>query len=79
LKKGMQIYVTGRLSLDKWTGRDGHERTGISVAAGHIEPCEIGKQRQRSAKKPAPASQPSAPQLQPVSIIPSDMNDDIPF
>jgi single-stranded DNA-binding protein len=47
LKKEMQLYVTGRLTLDKWTGRDGHERTGISVAAGHIEPCEIGRQRQR--------------------------------
>jgi single stranded DNA-binding protein len=78
LKKGMQLYVTGRLSLDKWTGRDGHERTGISVAAGHIEPCEIGKQRQRSSRKAAPS--PSAQQQpQSVSIIPSDLNDDIPF
>jgi single-strand DNA-binding protein len=80
LKKGMQLYVTGRLTLDKWTGRDGHERTGISVAAGHIEPCEIGKQKQRPSRKPTPTPSPSAQQqLQPASIIPSDMNDDIPF
>ena len=67
LKKGMQLYVTGRLTLDKWGSR-------------HIEPCEIGRQRQRSPKKPAPTNSPAVQQqVQPASIIPSDMNDDIPF
>ena len=33
LAKGAQVYVEGRLSLNAWTGKDGQQRTGLSVAA----------------------------------------------
>jgi hypothetical protein len=37
LAKGVEVYVEGRLSLNTWTGRDGAERTGLSVSAWRVE------------------------------------------
>jgi single-stranded DNA-binding protein len=37
LRKGTEVYCEGRLKLDSWTGRDGRERTGLSVAAAKVE------------------------------------------
>ncbi|MGI8425195.1 MAG: single-stranded DNA-binding protein [Actinomycetota bacterium] len=37
LVKGTEVYAEGRLSLNAWTGRDGAERTGLSVVAWRIE------------------------------------------
>jgi single-stranded DNA-binding protein len=33
LRKGDRIYCEGTLKLDSWTGRDGAERHGLSVAS----------------------------------------------
>ena len=37
LRKGAEVYCEGRLRLDTWTGKDGRERTGLSVAANRVE------------------------------------------
>jgi single stranded DNA-binding protein len=37
LKKGTEIYCEGRLRLESWVGRDGRERTGLSVAGSRVE------------------------------------------
>ena len=37
LKRGEKIHVEGRLSLDKWQGKDGADRYGLSVVASKIE------------------------------------------
>ena len=37
LKKGTEVYCEGRLKLESWTGKDGRERTGLSVAAAKVE------------------------------------------
>jgi single-stranded DNA-binding protein len=37
LKRGDRIHVEGRLSLDKWRGKDGADRYGLSVVASKIE------------------------------------------
>jgi single-strand DNA-binding protein len=37
LKKGTEVYIEGRLRLDSWTGKDGRERSGLSVAAAKVE------------------------------------------
>jgi single-strand DNA-binding protein len=37
LKKGDKIYCEGTIKLDAWTGADGVERTGLSVAAWKVE------------------------------------------
>jgi single-stranded DNA-binding protein len=44
LCKGAEIYIEGRLSLNTWTGRDGVERTGLSVTAQQAMPLgQIGR------------------------------------
>lgn len=37
LKKGTEVYCEGRLRLESWTGRDGRERTGLSVTANRVD------------------------------------------
>ena len=52
LTKGAKVYVEGRLTVERWTGKDGAPRVGLSVAAWKLEPLgQIGKRRQR--KPPA--------------------------
>ena len=51
LAKGASVYVEGRLKLDTWTGKDGNERSGLSVAASVAQPMgQIG--RKKLAKLP---------------------------
>jgi single-strand DNA-binding protein len=37
LRKGTEVYCEGRLKFDSWTGRDGRERSGLSVAGSRVE------------------------------------------
>jgi single-strand DNA-binding protein len=37
LRKGQQVYVEGRLRLNKWTDKDGQERQKLLVVADNIE------------------------------------------
>ena len=37
LKKGDRVYIEGSIKLDAWTGNDGTERHGLSVAAFKVE------------------------------------------
>jgi single-strand DNA-binding protein len=37
LKKGTEVYCEGRLRLESWTGRDGRERTGLSMTASRVD------------------------------------------
>jgi single-strand DNA-binding protein len=37
LKKGAEVYVEGKLRLESWAGKDGRERTGLSVAGSRVE------------------------------------------
>ena len=55
LKKGDKVYVEGSIKLDSWTGNDGVERTGLSVAAWKVERTHlIGKNRPQREGKPTP-------------------------
>jgi single-strand DNA-binding protein len=36
LKKGAEVYCEGRLRLEFWTGRDGRERSGLSVTVAKL-------------------------------------------
>ena len=37
LRKGVEVYVKGRLRLEVWTGKDGEQRASFSVSASRIE------------------------------------------
>jgi single-stranded DNA-binding protein len=46
LRKGDRVYCEGTLKLDSWTGRDGAERHGLSVASFKCERTHrIGRNR----------------------------------
>ena len=48
LRKGDKIYVEGNIKLDTWTGNDGSERHGLSVAAFKCERTHnIGRARDK--------------------------------
>ena len=74
LVKGDRIYVEGTIKLDTWTGNDGLERHGLSVAAFKCERTHnIGRNRPKS-EKPKPALQ-----LEPTGAPGGDPSDEIPF
>lgn len=57
--RGATLYCEGRLNLDRWTGQDGRERCGLSMAAWRCEVPKIGRdkpKRERSPRKPAAAA-----------------------
>jgi single-strand DNA-binding protein len=44
LKKGALVYCEGRLELDRWTAKDGAERSGLSMSAWVVQPMgQIGR------------------------------------
>jgi len=46
LKKGDRCYVEGSIKIDTWTGNDGTERHGLSVASFKVEKTHnIGRNR----------------------------------
>jgi single-strand DNA-binding protein len=63
LKKLDRIYVEGTIKLDHWTGSDGVERHGLSIAAWKCERTHlIGKsrpKREASKSKPDRAGKPA--------------------
>jgi single-stranded DNA-binding protein len=61
LKKGTEVYVEGKLRLESWTGKDGRERTGLSVTASRVEVLgSIGFDPHQRGPKPeqSPLKQP---------------------
>jgi single-stranded DNA-binding protein len=51
LKKGDRCYVEGSIKLDTWTGNDGTERHGLSVAAFKCERTHnIGRNREHNGR-----------------------------
>jgi single-strand DNA-binding protein len=67
VQKGSQVFVDGRLRMDRWTGQDGQPRYTLDVVASDVQ--FVGWTRERDAAAPAA---PSAP--------PSDSDlEDLPF
>jgi single-strand DNA-binding protein len=48
LKKGDRCYVEGSIKIDTWTGNDGTERYGLSVASFKVEKTHNIGRNQRS-------------------------------
>ena len=95
LRKGQQVYIEGRLRLNKWTDKEGQERSKLLIVADNVEFLEPrtdggtgeGGSRSRPTAQPAQAVR-KAP-VQPSSNAgfepapePMDMEqpqDEIPF
>jgi len=90
LKKGMSVYIEGRIQYDKWTDKEGAERTltkirgdrmqmlgsrGASTAATEMDDAsDRGGVTPRSGGQPLPARSPG--QGKPKA---DDFDEDIPF
>jgi single-strand DNA-binding protein len=61
LAKSDRLYLEGSLKLEKWTGQDGVERSGLSVLAWKLVPlAKIGRQKPAQARPTAEAPQAEA-------------------
>jgi single-strand DNA-binding protein len=73
LKKGDRIYCEGSIRTDSWTGRDGAERHGLSVAAFKVEQTHrIGRNRPKRDRDHGSDDSPPAEESPPLV-------DSIPF
>ena len=49
LKKGMRVYVSGRLEARPWTAQDGQVRAGLELVADTVEFLSQKNDQQRQA------------------------------
>jgi single-strand DNA-binding protein len=85
LKKGMQVYVEGRLQTRKWQDKDGHDRYTTEIVANEMQ--MLGSREGRGA--PAENSSQDQPANEgggappgaksPAGATAGDFDDDIPF
>lgn len=60
LAKGVEVYVEGRLSLNVWNGKDGIQRTGLSVTAWQVMPLgQIGRRKPKVQSRDEQGAAPS--------------------
>jgi single-strand DNA-binding protein len=53
IQKGDRIYVEGSVKLNTWVGKEGEQRSGLSVAAWKAEKLgQIGRNRPPATKQP---------------------------
>lgn len=82
LKKGSQVYIEGRLSIEEWTDRDGNNRQTLAVQATDMHFLSGGRSDIQSGEG-GPASEfagpANDPQVQETPRTASATDDDIPF
>lgn len=88
IRKGIQIYVEGKLTTRSWTDQSGNKRYTTEVVADSIQ--LLGKRSDNTAYQAQPQMQPqpqmqaqpqavAAPAVQPIDIMSNDLTDDLPF
>ena len=77
LKKGSQVYISGRMKTEKYDDKEGVTRYVTKIVADRMQMLGSRDDSQPAAPRPAPAAAPKA------AAKPSggfeDMDDDIPF
>jgi single stranded DNA-binding protein len=78
LEKGEKVYCEGRLTLSTWTGRDGEPRTGLQLAAHHVNRMGPKLNKPKRAGYPAASGydRPSETDARPAQRA---LDDAIPF
>jgi single-stranded DNA-binding protein len=71
--RGARVCVEGSVKLDRWTGQDGTERTGLSCMSRHVRVAAIGDNRPKRESKPADF------RIDPKIQGAADLNDECPF
>jgi hypothetical protein len=78
LRNRRRENLEGRLKLNTWTGKDGTQQAGLSVAASLVQPMgQIGAKRPRKPKVMAGRTEDFAPLGSAESS--AQLNDPIPF
>ena len=63
LERGSTVYVEGRLTLNRWRGQDGTEKSGLNLSASR---CDVlGAVGHRPGPRPARVEQGARPVLRP--------------
>lgn len=73
LKKGTKVEVTGRLTQDRYTTRDGQQASKVKVIA-----TELGFAESKTTDN-APAPVKELPQAEDFVEIPDDFSEELPF
>jgi single-strand DNA-binding protein len=83
VKKGMRLYVEGRIVYRKYTDKDGVEKTSTEIVASEMQMLSSGDHSDRPSMGAAPTAPTKAPAA---ARAPTgggsgfdDMSDDIPF
>lgn len=81
LTKGSQVFITGRLQLDKWEDRrTGEKRQKIKLVAENIQFLDSKRDDQGGGRRGAPPREPTDRPDEGYSGHPSfDDDDDVPF
>jgi single-strand DNA-binding protein len=75
MKKGMPLFVEGRLTFDTWTGKDGQKHSKHRVTVENFKFIGGG-----AGQASSPAAQPESPASEEENgSIPQKGDDDIPF
>jgi single-strand DNA-binding protein len=74
LTKGSQVFISGRLTTQKWTDKDGQTRYTTKITADRMQ--MLGGKSAERGEPPEQAAKPTA--RKPVSSSFEDMDDDIP-
>jgi len=75
LKKGAPVYIEGRIQYDKWTDKDGAEKTMTKIRGDRMQMLGGKPDGERSARPEPREPKPDAPRKQKLD----DFEDDIPF
>ena len=78
LKKGNQVYIEGKLTTRSWDDQDGNKRYTTEVVGREMTLLGSPQGGGNTMGDSAPSAA-SAPMESPVSSIPEDDSDDLPF
>ncbi len=84
MKKGMQVYVEGKLTTRKWQDKDGNDRYSTEVVANTMRILGSREQNDSLRAGASPAAIPSQPVSKPAqehtdNITDNMEDDDLPF
>jgi single-strand DNA-binding protein len=77
LKKGNQVYIEGKLTTRSWDDQEGNKRYTTEVVGREM--TLLGSKADNQGGDSSMGSNPGAKVASPVSSIPEDDTDDLPF
>ena len=81
LRKGSQVYIEGKLSTSKYTGKDGVERQSTEIIADQMQMLGGAGNREsaKSRETPQAARRETPQRTEPQQQARDEFDDDIPF